>query len=140
MPEDWSNTVVHIDSDSHPWGCGSEVSASVSPPLTQRAGSSFWPQAPSQPTPASHSLFPFRKPAPPVCAILATSPSSPVPPPYPWSRLRHGLAVNAFLELILPWYPCLLGFPDTWESPVVFSSPLFPLDSHCMGKAPIPLH
>lgn len=40
----WYKPVIYISSDSHPWGGGSEVSASVRPPCTQGAGSLFWPR------------------------------------------------------------------------------------------------
>lgn len=70
-------------------------------------------------------LLPLSLPDSPTSRLFhshSSSPSAHAHPLYPWPRLRRGVAVNAFLELIPCWRLCLLGFLGTWESSVVFSS------------------
>ena len=84
----------------------------------------------SQATPLSHCLlFPFQTvPTPSLFYSLYLFSLPWVPSLCSWSRFRHGLVLNVFLEMIPFWCACPLGFPDTWESSVVFFSTFFFLD------------
>lgn len=73
----------------------------------------------------------------PVQPVLPTLPSSSGPSSPPLASAQAWLGDQCFLQLIPLWGLCLVGFSDSWESSVVFSSTLSCFYSHCTGQASI---